>query len=392
MDTSSRRAATTTTTRRPARPRRHATPSRPAGGVHSRGERARTSSSTWPAPRRCRPLVRVDRARRAVRAARVARLSEGPTGRAAPPLRHRRPDRDRQDRPRHRARGGAPSGGHAGRDHLRGFAPGLPRARHRDGEGHRRRARAGRRTTASTSSSPTSRSRSPTSCARAAALRRSRRRGGVASWSAGPGSTCARSRAGLDTDALPSDAAVRAAIEAALAATACAPVARLTASRPSRRRRIDLANPRRVARALEIASSAATSRAPRPAAITGPVAWLGLDLADAATHARWIAARARRAVRRRPGRGGARPARALRPGAAGVQRHRLPRSWSLLDGERSLEDAIADDARRNVRFAKRQRTWFRAEPDIAWLDAGSTGARALTSAALAQVVDLVGTV
>ena len=63
-------------------------------------------------------------------------------------------------------------------------------------------------------------------------------------------------------------------------------------------------------------------------------------------------------------------------------------AWSVLDGERTLEEAIADDARRNVRFAKRQRTWFRAEPDIAWLDAGST----VTSAALAQVAPLVGTV
>ena len=41
----------------------------------------------------------------------------------------------------------------------------------------------------------------------------------------------------------------------------------------------------------------------------------------------------------------------------------------MLDGTRSSDAAIAEDARRNVAFAKRQRTWFRAEPDIAWLDA-----------------------
>jgi tRNA dimethylallyltransferase len=33
------------------------------------------------------------------------------------------------------------------------------------------------------------------------------------------------------------------------------------------------------------------------------------------------------------------------------------------------EQAVAEDARRNVAFAKRQRTWFRSEPDVHWLDA-----------------------
>ena len=33
--------------------------------------------------------------------------------------------------------------------------------------------------------------------------------------------------------------------------------------------------------------------------------------------------------------------------------------------------AIDADARRNVQFAKRQRTWFRAEPGIDWIDAAA---------------------
>ena len=33
------------------------------------------------------------------------------------------------------------------------------------------------------------------------------------------------------------------------------------------------------------------------------------------------------------------------------------------------EEAIAEDVRRNVQFARRQRTWFRREPGIVWLDA-----------------------
>jgi tRNA dimethylallyltransferase len=43
-------------------------------------------------------------------------------------------------------------------------------------------------------------------------------------------------------------------------------------------------------------------------------------------------------------------------------------SWALLDGEIDRETAIARDATRNVAFAKRQRTWFRREPAIEWLD------------------------
>ena len=43
-------------------------------------------------------------------------------------------------------------------------------------------------------------------------------------------------------------------------------------------------------------------------------------------------------------------------------------AWAVLDGELTREAAIAEDARRNEAFAKRQRTWFRAEPDIDWLD------------------------
>jgi len=35
----------------------------------------------------------------------------------------------------------------------------------------------------------------------------------------------------------------------------------------------------------------------------------------------------------------------------------------------SVDAAIAEDARRNVMFARRQATWFRREPDVRWLGA-----------------------
>ncbi len=44
-------------------------------------------------------------------------------------------------------------------------------------------------------------------------------------------------------------------------------------------------------------------------------------------------------------------------------------AWDVLDGRSTLDAAIELDIARNVAFAKRQRTWFRAETGIAWLDA-----------------------
>ncbi|MBA3236064.1 MAG: tRNA (adenosine(37)-N6)-dimethylallyltransferase MiaA, partial [Chloroflexi bacterium] len=46
-------------------------------------------------------------------------------------------------------------------------------------------------------------------------------------------------------------------------------------------------------------------------------------------------------------------------------------AWAVLDGELPLDAAIDLDAQRNMAFAKRQRTWFRSEPGITWLDATS---------------------
>ena len=47
-------------------------------------------------------------------------------------------------------------------------------------------------------------------------------------------------------------------------------------------------------------------------------------------------------------------------------------AWAFLDGELTREQAIELDVRRNVAFARRQRTWFRSEPGITWLDATAT--------------------
>jgi tRNA dimethylallyltransferase len=58
-------------------------------------------------------------------------------------------------------------------------------------------------------------------------------------------------------------------------------------------------------------------------------------------------------------------------------------AWGVIDGQATVEEAIGADAARNVAFAKRQRTWFRSEPDVEWLDAtdqAAAGDRAMERA------------
>lgn len=175
---------------------------------------------------------------------------------------------------------------------------------------------------------------------------------------------------GIATDALPSDTAVRARLEAEFLAVGLEPlVERLRAVAPRRAAAIDTANPRRVVRALEIAEVAGGEPdLPTPRGYDGPSGWIGLGV-EPETHRRWIAARARAQF----GAGLIDEARALRerydPGLPAFSAIGYREAWAVLDGELTREAAIAEDARRNQAFAKRQRTWFRAEPDIAWLDA-----------------------
>jgi tRNA dimethylallyltransferase len=107
---------------------------------------------------------------------------------------------------------------------------------------------------------------------------------------------------------------------------------------------------------------------PAPRGYPGPVAWLGL-VVDAARHHARIAARARAQFDA----GLIDEARALRerfdPTLPAFSAIGYREAWAVLDGELALEAAIELDARRNIAFARRQRTWFRSEPGITWLDA-----------------------
>jgi tRNA dimethylallyltransferase len=174
---------------------------------------------------------------------------------------------------------------------------------------------------------------------------------------------------GLATEALPSDPVVRARIEAELVADGVARLAaRLRTLAPELAQRVDLRNPRRVVRALEIAELRGDARLPAPRGYPGPVTWLGLQVAPA-VHRGWIGERARAQFAA----GLIDEARRLRerfdPSLPAFSAIGYREAWAVLDGRASVDEAIDLDIGRNVAFAKRQRTWFRAEPDIAWLDA-----------------------
>jgi tRNA dimethylallyltransferase len=175
---------------------------------------------------------------------------------------------------------------------------------------------------------------------------------------------------GIATEALVSDTAIRARLEAEFLAVGLDPlVERLRAVAPKRAAAIDIANPRRVVRALEMAEVAGGEpNVPAPSGYAAPVAWLGLTV-EPEVHQRWITDRARAQFDA----GLIEEARALRerfdPGLPPFSAIGYREAWAVLDGELSRDAAIAEDARRNQAFVKRQRTWFRAEPGIEWLDA-----------------------
>ncbi len=194
-------------------------------------------------------------------------------------------------------------------------------------------------------------------------------RGGVGILAGGTGFWLRAVMAGLDTDALPSDATVRAELEDALARDGVEPLAaRLTALAPGLASRTDLRNPRRVIRALEIATLQGDRPLPEPVGYPAPILAVQLTLDPAALRRR-IEDRARGQFEA----GLIDEARALRerfdPGLRAFSAIGYREAWAQLDGELTLDAAIELDARRNEQFAKRQRTWFRAERTMIPIDA-----------------------
>lgn len=194
-------------------------------------------------------------------------------------------------------------------------------------------------------------------------------RNGVAILAGGTGLYLRAVGRGLDTAALPSDPDVRARLEAERIAHGLAPlVERLQRLGPTLATTVDLHNPRRVVRALEMATLRGDVVPAAPRGYPGPIAWIGLAV-EPGSHVARIERRARAQFEA----GLIEEARALRdrfdPALPAFSAIGYREAWAVIEGELTREQAIALDAARNVAFTKRQRTWFRAEPGITWLDA-----------------------
>ena len=208
-------------------------------------------------------------------------------------------------------------------------------------------------------------------------------RAGVALLIGGTGLWIRALAGGLPLDDLPFDPALRAALEADLARDGLAAlVERLERAAPRLAGSVDRRNPRRVVRALEIATLAGDAPRPAPRGYAGPLLRIGLDVADHAVHRSWIA---RRAESQLAG-GILEEAATLRvrfdPGLPAFSAIGYREAWDLLDGRLDRAAYLEVNVRRNVAFARRQRTWFRREPVDLALDAADPAVVARARAAV----------
>jgi tRNA dimethylallyltransferase len=202
----------------------------------------------------------------------------------------------------------------------------------------------------------------------AAALIGIAQRGGVAILAGGTGFYLRAVARGLAVDELPWDTDVRADIEQSLIDNGLPPlVAELRRIAPSRAAEVDLHNPRRVVRALEMARLRGDAPLPEPRGYGRPVLWLGLAVAPQVLGER-IEARARAQFDA----GLVDETRALiarfDPACRSFSGIGYAEALAVIEGRLDLDSAIALDARRNLLFSRRQATWFRREPEICWLD------------------------
>ncbi len=181
---------------------------------------------------------------------------------------------------------------------------------------------------------------------------------------------------GLVLPPVPPQPELRAEWEARVAAGDLAGlVAELRRLDPAGAARLDLANPRRIIRALEVTRvsgrpfSAWQRRQPPPF----HTVWLGLARPRAELYAR-INARASEQIAA----GLVEEVRGLVQQGYG---YNLPAMQSLgyreigqyLQGQLTLDEAIASQQQATRRYARRQLTWFRRDERITWLPAATTG-------------------
>ena len=196
-----------------------------------------------------------------------------------------------------------------------------------------------------------------------------RRRGRVAILVGGTGLYLRAVARGLPLEETGSDPALRAALEERLVGEGLAALtAELRRRAPTVAASTDLRNPRRVVRALERALLLGDRLPPAPSGYPAPSVWLGLSV-ESGVHDGWIADRAEwqfaNGLLDEAARLGARYDPSLRAFSALGYRE----AFGVLEGSLTPEQAVEQTITRTRQFARRQRTWFRAEPDVAWLDA-----------------------
>ena len=166
------------------------------------------------------------------------------------------------------------------------------------------------------------------------------------------------------------DAARRADLERRLARDGLLALAAvLQRDAPTIASRTDLANPRRVVRALERAAIHGDRPPPPPAGYPGHVLWLGLAPRPD-DHAGWIASRARAQFEAGLVDEAAALLRRFPPDLRAFSAFGYREAFGVLDGTLSPADAVERTILRTRAYARRQRTWFRAEPGITWLEPG----------------------
>jgi tRNA dimethylallyltransferase len=195
-------------------------------------------------------------------------------------------------------------------------------------------------------------------------------RGGLALLVGGTGLYLRAIARGLPLGEAGTDPEVRAALEARLAEDGLEPLVMELRERDSAAAEaIDVHNPRRIIRALERAVLIGRAAPSEPRGYPGPVTWLGLAR-ESEEHRRAIAARIEEQFRT----GLLEEAERLRTrypedlpafSAMGYRE-----AFDVLAGRIDLAEAKTRDERRTWAYARRQRTWFRSEPDITWLEVG----------------------
>ena len=187
------------------------------------------------------------------------------------------------------------------------------------------------------------------------------RRAGVAILVGGTGLWLRGLATGLDVDASPADAGLRRRLEAELVADGPASLAaRLRREAPLAAARTDLRNPRRVVRALEIATLRGDGPPVAPLGYGGPVLRLNLAL-DPGLNRSWIERRAIGQLESGLPEEAARLRARFGSNLRSFSAIGYAEAFELLDGRLDRDGFLAVNVARNVAFARRQRTWFRAD-------------------------------